>query len=496
MNRKFAEADMRLRKTNRYLVWGGMIISLVNLVMLFTTKSNHFGDSIRLGTMMSVVLVMIAAAVFFAAYGKKLSSKRARMVEIVLITAFHMVCTCLVNNSAVCCMIFAIAIVSILYYDKKYAVTYSTIILIYLILNRLMMIIGKSTMDIKLDINIMILGIILYIGIVAVATMFTMYNADIFGVLEDAGKKQDEMIEQILQIAGVVLDDTTSADEKMKKLEQSSGMVLQAMQEIVAGTRSTAQSVEKQTQMTYEIQNAINMTAEHSADMVQVSDEVQESIEQGTQAVRLLNEHTDTIVRTNKLVVENMGRLQEEAEAMKSFADTILQISSQTNLLALNATIESARAGEAGRGFAVVADQIRALAEQTLASTQSITELIGNLNHETGATAEAIQRSVNAMEEQVQAIGRVDESFGHVEGRIGQLGMHIQKIDSMMQGMIDANNAIVESISQLSAASEEITASSEGMMEVARQNQENAVETQCILGEVAGKAQELRGYQK
>ena len=52
-------------------------------------------------------------------------------------------------------------------------------------------------------------------------------------------------------------------------------------------------------------------------------------------------------------------------QEVKSFVESIINISNQTNLLALNASIEAARAGAAGKGFAVVADEIRQLSEQT-----------------------------------------------------------------------------------------------------------------------------------
>ena len=57
--------------------------------------------------------------------------------------------------------------------------------------------------------------------------------------------------------------------------------------------------------------------------------------------------------------------LTAKVEEVKSFVESIINISNQTNLLALNASIEAARAGEAGKGFAVVADEIRQLSEQT-----------------------------------------------------------------------------------------------------------------------------------
>jgi len=87
-----------------------------------------------------------------------------------------------------------------------------------------------------------------------------------------------------------------------------------------------------------------------------------------------------------------MTSLRAAAEQIASVVKLINAIASQTNLLALNATIEAARAGEAGRGFAVVANEVKALSRQTADATKQIADQVANLQRETAAVDEALER--------------------------------------------------------------------------------------------------------
>jgi methyl-accepting chemotaxis protein len=84
-------------------------------------------------------------------------------------------------------------------------------------------------------------------------------------------------------------------------------------------------------------------------------------------------------------------RLQEVAEQVERFSETIGFIANQTNLLALNATIEAARAGVHGRGFAVVADEVHKLAEQSGREAR-------NVGKSAQDTRRALDRAVQLLE--------------------------------------------------------------------------------------------------
>lgn len=97
------------------------------------------------------------------------------------------------------------------------------------------------------------------------------------------------------------------------------------------------------------------------------------------------------------------------------------------NLLSLNASIEAARAGEAGRGFAVVAEEIGKLADQS--------------------------------NESAKYIGKTREIFSDVDTEIHNSLSGIKDISNTVSELDEARQAVIDSISGLTAIAEQNAAS-------------------------------------
>jgi methyl-accepting chemotaxis protein len=136
-----------------------------------------------------------------------------------------------------------------------------------------------------------------------------------------------------------------------------------------------------------------------------------------------------------KAIAERALSLGTRAKKIDEILQIISDIAAQTNLLALNATIEAARAGEAGKGFAVVAAEVRALAERSIHSTDSISVIITGVQEETKTTITATEQgrrqafevgelmasTVTMLEESMLATAQQKSAADQVDGAIQQI---------------------------------------------------------------------------
>jgi len=120
----------------------------------------------------------------------------------------------------------------------------------------------------------------------------------------------------------------------------------------------------------------------------------QQSVSEIRQSISGLLDLTEQI---NKLIVDIQG------------------IAKQTNLLALNATIEAARAGQAGLGFAVVASEVKALAQTSQSTSESITAIVADVQKNSQAAAKEAEEVLTAMNTMKASSGDVLRALEAIE---------------------------------------------------------------------------------
>jgi methyl-accepting chemotaxis protein len=243
--------------------------------------------------------------------------------------------------------------------------------------------------------------------------------------------------------------------------------------------------------MTETIKGLIDDTSNKSKEIIDIARKVKNNVISGNEEVHSLSDVSTEISEINKDVTLAMEKLKSKTITMQEVVNAIEAISGRTNLLALNASIEAARAGEQGRSFAVVAEQIRDLSLQTKASTENIRNIISSLEEDSDAASDAVSRSIEKAQAQEEIITSVESGFDSIESDMLTLANHIKGIDASIDDLQNSNQGIVDSISQLFAVAEEVTASTDAVMDTVRKNKENVDQAAAAMNEVYNTAMSI-----
>ncbi|MCH5345228.1 MAG: hypothetical protein J1E64_14445 [Acetatifactor sp.] len=304
-----------------------------------------------------------------------------------------------------------------------------------------------------------IITILVSLGSILGVNNITLFYRESIEEVTTAAKENEKMFQQIIDVAEDVNEDITAADQMLSQVEGAMDSMSLSMNDIAKGVSYNTEAIAQQTEQTRAIKEIIDSTNEQTKSLLSMANETKGLVIHGEQAMSTLTQHVKTAIDYSGQMKTSAIRLQDKSNQVRNITDMILSISSQTNLLALNASIEAARAGEAGRGFAVVADEIRNLAEQTKNATEDITSILDELASDASEVVGKVEENVTLAEEENKYAANAEEEFGNIKRMMETLYSDISLMAESMSNVTTANDHIMDSVSTLSASSEEITAS-------------------------------------
>ena len=416
-------------------------------------------DSATINTYVQLLVYFVTAIIIITAY---ITNREKYICSLILYMSggiIYMVMMCF--NMKQISFIYALPIVFsyIAYLNKRLMyISNIVVILAYIIQCVRLSMAGVS------DQYTMIIGIIVMFlsafATIRVTRLLLQFFEENTNVIKEGAKKQKEANDIMSEVAQQLNNKFEAASELVSVLSSSVSSNDMSMKNISESTESTAEAIQKQAQMCSDINEATSKAEEKTLEMKEDSDMTRVTIDDGAKVVENLKRQAQTVDENNSNTVEATKRLSEKAYEVEEIVGSIMSISSQTNLLALNASIEAARAGEAGKGFAVVADEIRQLSEETKDATNKITDIINQLIQDVETAGQSIEISSQSISIQNNMIDDTKQRFGIIERNVKNLINGIQATEKIMKDIVGATSIISDNISQLSATSEEVFASS------------------------------------
>lgn len=288
-------------------------------------------------------------------------------------------------------------------------------------------------------------------------------------------ESMNRLIDNLSKLVGTMALSSDHLKDFSTELEQSATIVSETTIDVTKAISDMSLASEEQHKELAEslakmnsLGSDINMTAVASEKMLQSANRGIEINELGMDSVDKLLEARKENKANSKEIEDAIQLMNEQSQNIAQMSNIISNVAKQTNLLALNASIEASRAGEHGKGFAVVAEEIRKLANETAAATQTIHTSIEHMLQQSQATSDLVDKNskgVQHISESIKDTGKMfKESYHELQlliDEIKQIVQYNQIINNKKDETIELLNDIVYTATENSASIEEISASSE-----------------------------------
>ncbi len=304
--------------------------------------------------------------------------------------------------------------------------------------------------------------------------------------------QSEKLLKTTLEVANFITEHIQVAAGEAVVLGKAIEATKYAMEDLSGGAGDTAAAIAEQQCSTEEIDGYMKGVGSSTEEIVTEIGNTEESINVADGVMTELLSQVKVSEEKGALVAKEMGELKEYADKMVTIVNLISKVARQTSMLALNASIEAARAGEAGKGFAVVAGEISDLASQTNHATDDINNLIANVGTSLEEALAAVEELLASNQSQNEFVGQTAEHFREIENSTRKISEQVVCLKEAVESATAANSAVVESIQNVSAVTEEVSASAIATLESCDQNQESIQKLAKIMENLREEAIKLQ----
>ena len=451
--------EKQLLDRNRIGFLGCMTITSVVLILTVLGFANGITTSLIARTALCV-LVIIVNPVGYHFFKTREGYRHVACISMIFIYTVTIFTAPVPSMYAI---VYVIAIYVMAYTDKRLVILGTAVAVVFLGISHVLLI-KKGVMTVS-DLLIELMFTIAACVLASLITgMLIKHSEETIEAIQEGADAQIETSTGIVGLSEKLNLKFAEARQVADKLNDKMQTSHLSVAEISDSIRTTAEAVEQQSVQTANIQTSIQEVETEAVSIGEISERTNANVQEGVALIDRLKRQAAEVAQINRESKVTTEALNVSIKDVQEITETILGISNQTNLLALNASIEAARAGEAGKGFAVVADEIRNLSEGTRQATEEISEIISRLTKDAQSAAESMSLSAEYAQRQNDLIDETGAKLSDIKNDTDALHTGVKQVNTAVASVLDANASIIDSITNLSAISQEVSASTETVL--------------------------------
>jgi len=289
-----------------------------------------------------------------------------------------------------------------------------------------------------------------------------------------------------------------ATDKVTKEVVSNSNEVSKGTDEVAKATEGVANASQKTADLTKDLLRSIDDITRQISDLSASNEEIASTsqevynaashvVDVGKETQELANVTNKKMGDVEKIAKESVGEIQNltvQVKEVGKIVKLINDIAGQINLLALNAAIEAARAGEHGRGFAVVAGEVKNLAAEARAATDSIEKVVSAVQAGSENTAKAIMLANTEIVDGVESVNKTLEALNVIITNAGQVTHDIGEITKAIEDQANIANNVVDSAEKGNKMTKDVQNEAESLAALAEESSASVEEIGSAVNEV------------